>query len=235
MRAKDFRTRAWNSMDGKWGTLAVITLIVSLIEGVLGGLGVIGIGAIALLLVIGPITLSMAIISLKVIRGYNVEIGDTFLGFKNFTNAFLLMFVNEILIFLWSLLFIIPGIVKTYAYSMSHYILADNPDMDSNQARLRSIEMMNGNKWRLFCLDLSFIGWGILCILTFGILSFWVQPYKQCAYAAFYEEIKREQSIMNNGASSQPAADPVTEAAPADEVNEDTQSSKTVDDNGDNA
>lgn len=197
MKARDFRAKAWNSLSGKWGTLAVITLLASVISSVLSGLSVAGIGAIALFLIAGPYTLSTAIISLKVIRGYNVEIADMFLGFKNFLSAFLLWFINLILIWLWSLLFIIPGIVKAYAYSMSHYILADNPDMDVNQARLRSIEMMNGNKWRLFCLDCSFIGWAILCVLTCGILSYWVIPYRQCAYAAFYEELKREQNTMN--------------------------------------
>lgn len=229
MRARDFRARAWNSLAGKWGTLVVITLLVLVINSVLSGLSFIGIGAIALLLVTGPITLSMNIISLKVIRGYNVEVGDTFLGFKNFTSAFLLSFINEILIALWSLLFIIPGIVKGYAYSMSHYILAENPNMDVNQARLRSIELMDGNKWRLFCLDCSFIGWGILCILTCGILSLWVTPYKQCAYAAFYEEIKRERGIMNGDAPAQPTEQVVAEAAPAEE-----ELSKTSDDGDQN-
>ncbi|MGN1373034.1 MAG: DUF975 family protein [Candidatus Coproplasma sp.] len=254
MKAKDFRVRAWNSLNGKWGTLVVITLIISLIQGVLSGLSVIGVGAIALLLVIGPITLSIAIISLKVVRGYKVDVGDTFIGFKNFANAFLLSLVNEIFIALWSLLFIIPGIVKAYAYSMSHYILADNPNMDISQARKRSIELMDGNKWRLFCLDLSFIGWGILCILTCGILSFWVQPYRQCAYAAFYEEILREKNGENantfaqsdpqqpaeevvveeavveetvvEDTPQQPAEDVVVEAAPVEDAEDDSKVSK---------
>lgn len=229
MRAKDFRTQAWNIINGSWGTLAVIAFLISLISGALGGLSVAGIGAIALLLITGPFTLSLTIISLKVIRGYNVEIGDMFLGFKNFVNAFLLSLINEIFIFLWSLLFIIPGIVKAYAYSMSYYILADNPDMDPNQARLHSIELMEGNKWRLFCLDCSFIGWGVLCVLTCGILTFWVQPYRQCAYAAFYQEIKWERNENIRASYSQPAADPFSEVAPAEE-DRPPQDSKTISD-----
>lgn len=222
MRAKDFRAKAWNSISGKWGTLALITLLVTLIQGALGGLSIIGVGAIVLLLVIGPLSLGSTIISLKVMRGYDVQVGDAFLGFKNFGNAFLLALLNEIFIFLWSLLFIVPGIIKAYAYRMSFYILADNPDMDPNTARLRSIEMMKGNKWRLFCLDLSFIGWGILCLLTCGILSFWIQPYMQCATAAFYEELVREQSLTNSNLSAQPV-EAVAERAQADAQNNDVQ------------
>lgn len=222
MRAKDFRAKAWNSISGKWGTLALITLLVTLIQGALGGLSIIGVGAIVLLLVIGPLSLGSTIISLKVMRGYDVQVGDAFLGFKNFGNAFLLALLNEIFIFLWSLLFIVPGIIKAYAYRMSFYILADNPDMDPNTARLRSIEMMKGNKWRLFCLDLSFIGWGILCLLTCGILSFWIQPYMQCATAAFYEELVREQSLTNSNLSAQPV-EAVAERAQADAQNNNVQ------------
>ena len=72
---------------------------------------------------------------------------------------------------------------------MSFYILADNPEIDFNVARVRSIEMMRGNKWRLFCLDLSFIGWYLLCILTLGILSLWVTPYHNAARAEFYQSL----------------------------------------------
>lgn len=205
-------------MNGKWGTLALIALLVALIEGGLAGLSIIGVGAIVLLLVTGPLMLGTTIISLKVMRGHFVSIGDMFLGFKNFGNAFLLALLNEIFVFLWSLLLIVPGIIKAYAYRMSFYILADNPDMDPNTARIRSIEMMKGNKWRLFCLDLSFIGWLILCMLTFGILSFWVQPYMQCASAAFYQDLIREQNITHaapqSGAPAQPA-EPFAESAPA--------------------
>ena len=94
---------------------------------------------------------------------------------------------------LWSLLFVIPGIIATYSYSMSFYILRDNPDMDANAARKASIEMMKGNKWKLFCLELSFIGWMLLSMLTFGILLLWVGPYMETAKAAFYEELKAKQ------------------------------------------
>ena len=77
---------------------------------------------------------------------------------------------------------------------MSYYILKDNPGMDANEARKASIEMMKGHKWQLFCLEFSFIGWIILSILTFGILTLWVGPYMETAKAAFYEELKANQN-----------------------------------------
>ncbi|MCM1545809.1 MAG: DUF975 family protein [Clostridiales bacterium] len=194
LRARDFRQRAWSALSGKWGTMIVIMLIVSLISGACGGLTIIGVGAIVLLLITGPLSLGVAGSCLRVVRGQSVEVSNTFDGFKNFGGAFLLSLLNSIFIALWSLLFIIPGIIKSYAYSMSFYILNDNPQMDANTARKRSIEMMRGNKWRLFCLDLSFIGWWILCILTLGILSFWVEPYQKVAYAEFYQSLLAEQS-----------------------------------------
>lgn len=93
---------------------------------------------------------------------------------------------------LWSLLLLIPGIIKAYAYSMTSFISRDCPDIPIDDCIYLSRKMMNGHKFRLFLLDLGFIGWAILCILTFGIGFFWLQPYIQCSHAHFYEEVKAE-------------------------------------------
>lgn len=192
MLARDYRQQAWGSLGGKWGTMALATLVMSVVLGACSGLSIIGIGAIALLLLTGPFSLGYAMMAMKVIRGNRVGVENLFDGFKNFLSAFLLSLINSILIALWSLLFVIPGIIKTYSYSMSYYILADNPTMTANDARKKSMEMMRGNKWRLFCLHLSFIGWLLLCMLTLGILTFWIQPYMQTAEAAFYQSLLPE-------------------------------------------
>ena len=98
--------------------------------------------------------------------------------------------LQTLYILLWSLLFIIPGIMAAYSYSMTGYILADNPDMTADEAIARSKQMMDGNRWRLFCLQISFIGWSLLSsLLTFGIGDLWLTPYRQAASAAFYREI----------------------------------------------
>jgi uncharacterized membrane protein len=189
MRAKDFRQRAWGKLNGQWGTMALIALIYLLLTSIMGGASVIGVGAVAELILGGPLLMGVIYCSLTVCRNNKVEINQLFSGFNNFVNAMVLYIINTIFIALWSILFVIPGIVKSYSYSMSYYILADNPDMPANDARKASMELMRGNKWRLFCLHLSFIGWFILCCLTFGILTFWVMPYVQTATAEFYQNL----------------------------------------------
>jgi len=98
-------------------------------------------------------------------------------------------------VFLWSLLFVIPGIVAGYSYAMTDYILAENPNLTASQAIEQSKTMMRGNRFRLFCLQFSFIGWDILATLAFGIGHLWLTPYKQAAYAAFYREVSGTEYI----------------------------------------
>lgn len=95
--------------------------------------------------------------------------------------------------FLWSLLFFIPGIVKSFSYAMTFYILNDHPEYSATQAITESRKMMHGHKGELFVLYLSFLGWDLLSLLTFGILEIvYVAPYKAAAVAGFYDAIKGE-------------------------------------------
>lgn len=209
MYAKDFRHRAWSRLSGKWSTFVIIALIAALISGACGSVSAVSrsnavvgvicsvIGFIVSALVGGPLELGVSACFLKLVREQHVEIGNMFDGFKNFVKGFVLQLINSIFIALWSLLFVIPGIIKAYSYSMSFYILADNPEMEANAARIKSMEMMRGYKWRLFCLDLSFIGWCILCILTLGILTLWVSPYHSAARAEFYQNLLEEKNGGN--------------------------------------
>ena len=101
------------------------------------------------------------------------------------------LFLRDLYIILWSLLFIIPGIIKGYSYMLVPYILAEEPAMDNKEAFRLSREMMDGNKWHAFCLDLSFIGWHILNVFTFGLLGiFYVKPYQATASAEMYIAIR---------------------------------------------
>ena len=208
LRARDFRQQAWDKKKGKWGLLAAITLIYSLIIGACGALSMIYVGGILLLIITGPLTLGYTVISLNVMRGRDKEISieKLFCGLKQFSRSFVLYITNALLIFAWSLLFVIPGIIKTFSYALSYHILWDNPEMSANEARKKSMELMKGNKWRLFCLELSFIGWVLLSIVTFGILTFWIMPYQQAAISAFYISLLPEQPAQNETATeSQPA------------------------------
>ena len=127
--------------------------------------------------------------NLDLVDGEEPQLGTLFTylpQWKTMVAADILMTVYTLL---WTLLFIIPGIVAAYRYSMTYYILAENPELTASEAIERSVELMNGNKWRLFCLGFSFIGWHVLCALTLGIGNLWLNPYMQTANAAFYRDI----------------------------------------------
>ena len=116
---------------------------------------------------------------------------DAFSGFKvkygRNIGTLLLVGIKTVL---WSILFIIPGIIKTYEYAIIPYILADDPEISSKDAFKKAKQMMTGNKWRLFKLEFSFIGWFLLCVLTLGIGTLFLIPYVNAATAEFYAELK---------------------------------------------
>lgn len=209
MKAKDFRKQAWAALKNNWGTAVLSVLILSLIVGGLSAIPTVG--SIATLILTGPLQLGIVIVMVNIIRGKGATVSNLFDGFKNFMTSFTLYLVNNIFVFLWSLLFVIPGIIKGYAYSMSYYILNDNPEMTQSEARKASIEMMKGHKWELFCLQFSFIGWYLLCILTFGILALWVSPYQSVATAAFYENLKGANAPANDVVIEEPVFEEATE------------------------
>jgi len=117
------------------------------------------------------------------------EIGTLFVYFAYWKTAVKAKLMQTVYVFLWSLLFVIPGIVAGYSYAMTGYILAEHPEMTAGEAVEKSKQMMSGNRFRLFCLQISFIGWDFLASLTLGIGHLWLTPYKQAATAAFYREV----------------------------------------------
>lgn len=114
------------------------------------------------------------------------------LGFGNWLHVVWGMILSTIYIFLWTLLLIIPGIIKSYSYALTPYILVEHPEMSANEAIEESMRLMDGHKFDLFYLQLSFIGWAILSILSLGLGIFWLIPYQMTAQAAFYRDIKNE-------------------------------------------
>ncbi len=187
------------------GTLALIYFVHTLIMGVISSLSKIGengtaalggtevalsfFGAIAMLLITGPFFYSMSGIAAKVDKEEKVELGNLFDGFKSFQTSFLLFILQDIFIALWTLLCIIPGFIKLLSYSMSYYISLDNPEKSALECITASKELMKGHKWQFFCLMFSYIGWIILCMITLGILNFWVNPKMEQAKYQFYKEI----------------------------------------------
>ena len=125
----------------------------------------------------------------------NAEIKEVCYAFdRGYKNGVKVMFFRDLYLILWTLLFIIPGIVKAYEYRMIPYILSENPNMDKREVFLMSKQMMSGNKWKAFVLDLSFILWDLLGACTFGILHiFYIEPYKRLTDAGLYQSLKDEQ------------------------------------------
>lgn len=148
--------------------------------------------ALALLfLVVGSVVqLGYCRFNLDLIDGYpEPEVKTLFSYFPHWGTAVAASLKQGLLVILWSLLLIVPGIMAAYSYAMTPYILAEHPEMTSGDAILHSKEIMYGNRWRLFCLEFSFIGWSLLSVLTLGIGNLWLIPYRQAAIAAFYREI----------------------------------------------
>lgn len=127
------------------------------------------------------------------------EIGTVFGYFTYWKTTAAAKFLQGLYVFLWSLLFIIPGIIAGYSYAMTNYILAEHPELTASEAIERSKQMMAGNRFRLFCLKFSFIGWDLLCSLTLGIGNLWLTPYKQSAIAAFYREVSGTERVITTG------------------------------------
>ena len=137
----------------------------------------------------GPIQVGYARFRLKITRGESVEFKDLFSGFDVFGEAFLLNLRIILRVLGWALLLIIPGIIATYRYSQAFFVMAENPELGSGECIERSKTMMKGNKWKLFCLQLSFIGWILLALVTCGIAGLWLSPYMAVATAFFYRDV----------------------------------------------
>lgn len=188
----ELRQEARNVLSGNWIMAALAAFVYSAITGAAGSIPVAG-AAVCLLTL--PIAYGFTVLFLKVFRGGEVNIGSLFDGFQDYGRILGTVLLQTIYTILWMLLLIVPGIVKGYSYAMTCYILLDEPELKHNAAIERSMAMMNGYKMKLFLLDLSFIGWGLLAILTFGIGMFWLQPYMSTAHAAFYEDLKSNAQV----------------------------------------
>ena len=125
--------------------------------------------------------------------GTDAGFAKLFYGFScgNYMNVVKVMFMQKIFIFLWSLLLIIPGIIKAYEYAMVPYIVAEDPNIGYKEALERSKDMMNGHKFELWVLQLSFIGWMLLGVLACCIGTIFVLPYQNATYAEYYMKLKK--------------------------------------------
>ncbi|QOX63117.1 DUF975 family protein [Anoxybacterium hadale] len=195
---RNLRALGRDSLTGKWGLGALGTLLymvlallpVFILNGVFGDFEPTTIANIYSILISGPLTLGYAMFAISLFRRRETSPAEVFYGFERFGKAFGLYIVMSIFIVLWMLLLFIPGIIAALRYSMSFYILADHPEMGIMEALNESKRLMRGNKWKLFCLYLSFLGWAILSAFTLGIGYLWLMPYMEVTIVAFYDIAK---------------------------------------------
>ena len=135
---------------------------------------------------------------MEVVRTKKGNFATGFNGFIQFVPSFVAGLLMSIFVMLWSLLLIIPGIVAGLSYSMTYFILADNPKISGLEAIKKSKEMMKGHKWEYFCLCFSFFWWFVLCAVTFGLAYIYVAPYFNATIANYYEEIKASSEQVNS-------------------------------------
>ena len=214
----ELRAQARERLEGQWGTFVLMTFLMLVIqtilqipgyigglldvlspENVLASLSFSNISNILSLLAL-PLSWGLTVSLLRNHREESVDLENLFDGFRGgrYTRVFCALFLVNLFTFLWALLLIIPGIMKAFSYALTPYILLDEPELTARQAITRSCEIMQGRRWKLFCLSLSFIGWGILSLLTFGIGFLWLAPYMNASIAAFYEDARAEYEAENS-------------------------------------
>ena len=214
----ELRAQARERLEGKWGTFVLMTFLMLVIqtilqipgyigsllevlspENVLASLSFSNISNILSLLAL-PLSWGLTVSLLRNHREESVDLENLFDGFRGgrYTRVFCAIFLVNLFTFFWALLLIIPGIMKAFSYALTPYIIMDEPELTARQAITRSCEIMEGRRWKLFCLYLSFIGWGILSLLTFGIGFLWLVPYMNASIAAFYEDARAEYEAENS-------------------------------------
>lgn len=153
------------------------------------------------IIISGPLCMGYCQFHQNIVREEEVSLSTLFIHMKQFGRGFCLMLWEALYIFLWLLCLIVPGIMAIYSYAMTYYIANDHPEMTANEVITASKEMMKGNRWRLFCLEISFIGWELLGSLALGLGSYVVAPYRETARALFYQDLCQklaEQEMENS-------------------------------------
>ena len=172
MTRVELKNMAKEQIQGKIGILFLIFLIIAII----------GAGS-ALIVIMPAFNISLCMIFLGLTKNEDISVGDAFKGFNITGKAVWLNIITNFFVFLWSLLLVIPGIIKIFSYAAAPFILADNPELTAREALSESKRIMDGHKFDLFVLQLSFFWWYILSAITFGIAYIYVVPYFQATMA----------------------------------------------------
>ena len=217
MTSSELRAIARRNLEGTWGISVGVALVAAILGGSMAGAGsninfnfnedtvrnlppifwtvllplvsVAGLLGIVSFILGGTVELGYAKFLLKQYDRKQLQFSDLFSQFERFGTGFAQKFLRTLFTVLWSLLFIIPGIVKGLSYAMTPFILEEHPEMTASEAIKASMRLMDGHKMDLFILGLTFIGWSLLACLTMGIGFLVLHPYMNAAYAAFYRSI----------------------------------------------
>lgn len=205
MNNAELKQKARAQLGGKiFGTGWLCAVLVMLLQSAVVGIGNRGrgVGLAVLLLVGGPLSCSAARMFLKQSAdGRPMDLHDLAAGFtEDFSGSFLLNLMQSIFIVLWSLLLVVPGIVKALGWSMSFYVRAEHPDYTWRQCLDASAALTGGYKGEIFLLHLSFIGWYIVGALCLGVGTLWVQAYVQATMTQCYHWLKAQQSYSTDEA-----------------------------------
>ena len=206
-QASENRATALSALRGNWTPAIIVSLVICAICAAFNvPIQIVtnfatGAGAVAVLplqlayvIVLMPIVFALEIMFLNFLRGEEraLEVGNLFNKFSSYIGVSLLRYLYTVL---WSFLLIVPGIIKSYSYAMTPYIVKDNPGISADAAIEASRAMMKGHKFDLFYLHLTFLGWGILCLFTCGLGYLWLSPYILTAQADFYQNLLEEQGM----------------------------------------
>lgn len=185
MTTREMKEIAKERLEGNWGLAIGSSMLGMAITGLASS------STVGEIFVDGPIRVGLCSVFSGIVRKEEVPFKRFFHGFavKYFNNV-LLGFLANLFIVLWTLLFIIPGIIMGYAYSMAMFIQNDHPEMTGKAALDASRAMMKGHKWEFFVLNLTFLGWDLLTLLTCGALTIYVSPYKNATYAVYYDYLR---------------------------------------------
>lgn len=184
---------AISALEGKWGQAVGLTFVIGVLESAASGLSNIPMVGVVFPLLAMPLTFGFAVAFLNNLRGGEARFETLFAGYKDFGRVFLTLLIMGIYTFLWSLLLVVPGVIKAISYTMTPFVLNDNPELSYDAAISKSSRLMQGHKMEYFVFVLSFAGWFVLSILTMFIGFLWLAPYFQTAKAAFYHELLAEQ------------------------------------------
>ena len=196
----NYKNRALSALENKWGNFVLITFVYGFIIGITQILSedkdspaILHLIGLVLFILALPLTWGYQTLFLGAVRGGEATAKDMFEGYNKelFSRVLTTTLLYYVYVFLWSMLLLIPGCIKAYSYAMTPFILKDNPEMKNNAAIEESMRMMDGHKLELFLLDLSFIGWALLSLLTCGIGFLWLTPYMNMARVNFYEDLKK--------------------------------------------